>query len=206
MRRMGRLDEDVAKVAIERSRLGFGVLCLRCKDSSTRLNALLTRFRGSRTRFRGLMTRLDDSPMSIKDSMTSIKDSRTRFKGSTTRLVDSMMSIKGSTMRFKGSTTRFRGWLTDEFVCECAYPPCNELRANRSKSSKEDCKGLATRFNGFDAVSPDFNHGRGSNGAIDLSKVLLVNRFRGSTASAETQFFSQPLPTPHSLLPIRGLA
>jgi len=71
-------------------------------------------------------------------------------------------------------------WLTDKSFCDRLPRPALKVRANSSKSSQEDCKGLSTRFNGFETVSPAFNHGRVSNGAISLSGLLSVNRGDGS--------------------------
>ena len=73
-------------------------------------------------------------------------------------------------------TSHLTPWLTDKSFCDRLTRPALKVRANSSKSSKEDCEGLATRFNGFHSISPDFNHGRVSNAAISLSRLLSVNQ------------------------------
>lgn len=73
-------------------------------------------------------------------------------------------------------TPDVRSRLTDKSFSNRLTRPALKVRANGTKSSQEDCNSLLTRFNGFPTVSPDFNHGRVSNGAISLSGLLSVNQ------------------------------
>ena len=68
--------------------------------------------------------------------------------------------------------------MTDKSFVDRPPRPALQVRANSSKSSKDDCKGLSTRFNGFRSVSPAFKHGRVSHEAISRSELLSGNQAR----------------------------
>ena len=82
-------------------------------------------------------------------------------------------------------------WLTAKSFVDRSSRPALEVRANGTKSFKEGCKRLSTRLNGFDAINPDFNHGRVSNEASSLAGLLSVNEIRLAIRIALSAFSFQ---------------